>query len=404
MAVVGPAAYRPAGLAEDVRLLCDSLNCIAYAFALPLGGPPRLDWLVGSISGAVVAPIKCLMDGELGTQTDLVRSHLEAAVAGNASQIELIWRDGSSGLLHLRDAVQPEFDNQGRVVRIVGTVRDVADELWSSRESAFALWQHRIVEHLDQGLACWDREGRLVLANRQFRTLGGACLMTMRPGASIEALARAAAFSGEIVVDGPPEEWIAMVLEDFGEGRYREHRLADGRSLEAIPIRVAEGTILRIHDVSSQKGGERALRDAKEIAETANLKKSRFLRAANHDLRQPLATLKILIYSSIEVQDAAHRLELLHSMDVTVSIMEEILGSLLQIGQLDAGRMTTRIVHFQMSQLMERLKIEFAPQATSKGLTFRVIGSQLAASFPARSIRSRGSFVPWPPIAASPSC
>ena len=65
--------------------------------------------------------------------------------------------------------------------------------------------------------------------------------------------------------------------------------------------------------------------------------KSRFLRAANHDLRQPLATLKILIYNCI-AEPTAHRQDLLHAMDISVSIMEDLLGALLQIGQLDAGQ------------------------------------------------------------------
>ena len=151
--------------------------------------------------------------------------------------------------------------------------------------------------------------------------------------------------------------------------------LADGRWIEVTTTRFAEGTIARTLDVTSQKGGERALRQAKEIAETANLKKSRFLRAANHDLRQPLATLKILIYSSFEMQNEVKRREVLHSMDITVGIMDEILGSLLQIGQLDAGRIAAKVSHFQIKQIIDRLCTEFRPQAEAKGLKLRTVES-----------------------------
>lgn len=64
-------------------------------------------------------------------------------------------------------------------------------------------------------------------------------------------------------------------------------------------------------------------------------------------------------------------------MDVTVSIMEELLGALLQIGQLDAGRIAKRVVHFQLSHVMRRLQIEFAPQAAEKGLRLRVVPSHV---------------------------
>jgi signal transduction histidine kinase/CheY-like chemotaxis protein len=366
------------GPGTDVALLCETLNCVAYAFSVDTDGGVTVDWVVGSISGACPVPLRALLAGAPpGGQTAQAQAHLAKLLAGNASQMDLVCRCEQGQSLRVRDSAQPEFNKFGRVARILGTVRDISGELWARQDNALDIWRHRIAEHLDVGLTCWDIDDRLVLVNRAFGGLHSALATLVRPGMSVRTLITAVARSGEIVIDGSRRSWIESTLEDVRNDRAREHALVDGRWLEVTPVHFAEGAILRIQDISSQKGGERALRLAKEVAETANMKKSRFLRAANHDLRQPLATLKILIYSSFDVVEEAKRRDLLHSMDVTVGIMDEILGSLLQIGQLDAGRIATRIVHFQTAQVLERLKIEFGPQAEAKGLKLRVAPSHV---------------------------
>ncbi|MFG1465657.1 ATP-binding protein [Xanthobacter sp. DSM 24535] len=371
-----PSLIDPMGAQkEELELICATLNCLAYSFSLNASAQPTLEWQAGTLVGATPLPILALIEGRLGASAPLVQQHLESLIAGRASQIEFNWEGADAPNLCLRDSSRPQFDSQGRVIRIVGTVRDISDEVWTARDAENEIWRSRFIEHLDQGLACWDEDDRLVLANRRFRDLHDAFRTNLRPGMSREDFILAIAHSGAFLIEGPLAAWIDQVRLDFRENRVREHQLSDGRWIEMAPIGIPEGTIVRVQDITNQKGGERALRQAKEIAETANMKKSRFLRAANHDLRQPLATLKILIYSGFSVQDENTKKDLLHSMDVTVSIMEDILGSLLQIGQLDAGRITPRVVHFQISQVMERLRIEFAPQAEAKGLSFHFVNS-----------------------------
>ena len=360
--------------ASDAELLCESLDCVGYALDVSPSGAPALTWMSGSIHGVVPVPIKALLQGGLVSHHARVRSHLDKLLDGNRSEIELVWRsDGSA--FRIRDTARPAFDRHGRVVRIVGAVRLLGSEAWDRQESQQVLWKEHIYDHIDFGLACWDADGKLVLANRRFRELHRLISTSIAPGVSIKSLVTGIARSGEIVMDGPRNAWIEETLRDFRNERSRDYCLADGRWVEASTIQFPEGAILRVHDVTLLKNSEQSLRQAKEVAETANHKKSRFLRAANHDLRQPLATLKILIYSSFNVEAEAKRRELLHSMDVTVGIMDEILGSLLQIGQLDAGRIAARIAHFQIRQVLEPLAIEFAPQAEAKGLKIKVVTS-----------------------------
>ncbi|GAA2890829.1 hypothetical protein GCM10010837_51150 [Aminobacter niigataensis] len=349
------------------------MDCVGYAFDVSTAGAPIFAWATGTVQRQLAVPLRSFLEGSLGDQQTRVKLHLEKLLGGNRSEIELIWkREGTA--FRIRDSAQPAFDRHGRVVRIVGTVRHLGAVIWDSYAGE-NFWKEQAYDHIDFGIACWNTAGRLVLVNRKFRDLHGLIANSVAPGTKIEALVTMIARSGEVMIDGPRHKWVNETLSDLKNERSRDHRLADGRWIEASTIHFAEGTILRVHDVTQLKSSEHSLRQAKEAAETANFKKSRFLRAANHDLRQPLATLKILVYSCFGVKDEEKRRELLHSMDVTIGIMDEILGSLVQIGQLDAGRIETRITHFQLRQVLEPLAIEFRPQAEAKGIKMGVVAS-----------------------------
>lgn len=58
--------------------------------------------------------------------------------------------------------------------------------------------------------------------------------------------------------------------------------------------------------------------------------------------------------------------------------MEDLLGSLLNVGQLDAGKIEPTIATFQISSILARLGVQYAHQAREKGLDLRIVPSKLA--------------------------
>ncbi|CAN5169623.1 hypothetical protein BH10PSE7_BH10PSE7_10700 [soil metagenome] len=221
------------------------------------------------------------------------------------------------------------------------------------------------------GFGVWSSEQTLLYCNRPFADFYGWNTGILKPGLTystfLETLLASSETSGQV-------DWLQQTLESFGTSQIIETSLADGRTLEITYDPDPAGNVaMTIHDVTTMKRAERALRKAKDLAEAADQTKSRFLRAANHDLRQPLATLKILIYNCIDEEDAAHRQDVLHTMDISVSIMEDLLDALLQIGQLDAGKIVPRITTFQLSLLFSRLKVQFSHLAEEKGLKLRFV-------------------------------
>jgi two-component system CheB/CheR fusion protein len=134
-----------------------------------------------------------------------------------------------------------------------------------------------------------------------------------------------------------------------------------------------EGVVITFTDITQLKQVGRALEAAKQQAVLANAAKSRFLAAASHDLRQPLQTLKLLQASLLRTAHAGPPRNLITRMGETLSSMAEMLNTLLDINQIEAGVVQAQAVEFPINKLLDRLRHEFAYHAQARGLGFRVV-------------------------------
>jgi signal transduction histidine kinase len=118
-----------------------------------------------------------------------------------------------------------------------------------------------------------------------------------------------------------------------------------------------------------------ALKVAKIQAEKANAAKSRFLAAANHDLRQPLQSLGLHLASLERAGEHDRRHILTHEMPRALDAMASLMNGLLDIGKLESGELEFEIREFPADEVIDRVVREYAYQASSKGLEFRVVRS-----------------------------
>lgn len=139
-----------------------------------------------------------------------------------------------------------------------------------------------------------------------------------------------------------------------------------------------EGVVITYTDVSERRQALQVQEAAKRQAQQANMAKSRFLAAASHDLRQPLQSLVLLqgiLAKTVEGEEAKN---LVARLDVTLSTMSSMLNAILDINQIEAGTVQPEIVCFPISDLLERLKGEFAYHAQARGLSLRMVSSGLS--------------------------
>ena len=120
--------------------------------------------------------------------------------------------------------------------------------------------------------------------------------------------------------------------------------------------------------------GEIAVGPSPRIAAHVPLdRKTRFLAAASHDLLQPLNAARLYASSLIERALPEEPLRLAHNVDTSLEAVEEILGALLDISRLDAGKLEAEMRSVALGELMSQLALAFEPVARAKGLELRVV-------------------------------
>lgn len=135
-------------------------------------------------------------------------------------------------------------------------------------------------------------------------------------------------------------------------------RLANRATLEVISLRFEN---LDLVD---------RLRAQKDLAEQANIAKSKLLAAASHDLRQPVQALSLLNGALRRTVKDELAQEMVESQQNSLDAMTNLLNSLLDISRLDAGAVTPEFEVFPVRRLVDRLSAEFARQARQKELAF----------------------------------
>ena len=111
-----------------------------------------------------------------------------------------------------------------------------------------------------------------------------------------------------------------------------------------------------------------------QLAE-ASQRKSRFLAAASHDLRQPMHALGLFVAQLRSHMMSAEGSCLVDRLDDAVTGMNQLFNALLDITKLDAGALTPTITEFPIAELLGRIASTFAAVAQEKGLSLRLVSN-----------------------------
>jgi Na+/proline symporter/signal transduction histidine kinase/CheY-like chemotaxis protein len=270
------------------------------------------------------------------------------------------------------------------------------------------------LDHVRQGIAVFDKDLALVCWNRQFGEIFDLPHSLTRIGIALDEIlrhiakhdARDARDLDDQVAQrlarytSAAEPFLERIAERGLVIEVRADRMPDGGVVttftDITPSVKAAEALERANATLERRVRERTgdltrlnaeLERAKAEADDANVSKTRFIAAASHDILQPLNAARLYVTSLIERQEAGADGSLVQNIDASLEAVEEIFTALLDISRLDTGAMKPELTDFRISELLQRLEVEFAPVAREKGLDLIFMPCSLAVRSDRRLLR-----------------
>jgi signal transduction histidine kinase/purine-cytosine permease-like protein/CheY-like chemotaxis protein len=126
-----------------------------------------------------------------------------------------------------------------------------------------------------------------------------------------------------------------------------------------------------MREIESHKITDQQLQEAKELAESANLAKSRYISAISHELRTPLNS--ILGYAQLLDEDAAMPAKTRQAVTVIKRGGDHLLSLIegtLDLAQIEGGKLKLDVKPVYWLETLEEIRNLFALQTAEKGLRF----------------------------------
>jgi len=284
---------------------------------------------------------------------------------------------------------------EGGFARIIGVALDVTEERLAQARAQSAETRLRdAIESVSEAFVLWDRNGRLLMSNRNYRSFFRLEPQMLKPGIEreeLEALAKLAI----------RQEFPAL----GGRKGVREAELVDGRWVQISERTTAEGgLVVTAADITALKAQEEARRinedelrravvnlersqeqlselarkyeQEKVRAEGANQAKSEFLANMSHELRTPLNAIngfsEIMIAEMYgPLGDARYRSyaqDILNSGQHLLALISDILD----MSKIEAGKMSLRFEPLSLEEVAEDALRLVRNRAEAAGLALRL--------------------------------
>ncbi len=143
------------------------------------------------------------------------------------------------------------------------------------------------------------------------------------------------------------------------------------QSRRAAEAETRRQTTLLIQEIDAHKRTDAELQRAKEVAESANLAKSRYVVGLSHELRSPLNA--ISGYAQLLEQDDSLQTKPRDQVRVVRRSADHLSGlidGILDISKIEAGRLYLSRDEVRLSDFLDQLVGMFRLQAAAKGIDF----------------------------------
>ncbi|WP_424993205.1 ATP-binding protein [Oceaniradius stylonematis] len=297
------------------------------------------------------------------------------------------WRRWKDGLLAAFKAVEPQEDwwylPDGRTVRVIASPHPRGGLTWvfenlteridlESRYKTLMRVQGETLDHLAEGVAVFEADGTLQLANPAFERFWHIGHLTGEARVHINQIGEACA--AKFGHAGPWEQF-AGIVTGFDEDRAGATGRTETGSLTlswtVVPLPNGQ-TMITFVDITASDQMERALRERNDALEKTALVRDRLIRHVSYELRAPLTS--IGGFTELLEMDATGPLngkqrEYLDHIAASTGTLNDLTRDIIDLASVDAGVMELALDEVELEPVMRTAAAEIMPRLEDHGIS-----------------------------------
>ena len=313
------------------------------------------------------------------------KEYFERCLAGETVKLSQIPVVEADKVCWMALELTPWHDEAGEIAGVISAAQDITDLVNTVRSL------ERTQERLQLATEMANIEVYDIDYRRRSIVRAGKTLFPLSDDRKVAVTDAVFAGDTDRFVDARDRERVAEAWRRFEEGaayeiEYRIPR-AEGDEFWIAEVTQAtrdeNGAIRRVigamQDITARKLSERALIEAKELAEAATRAKSLFLATMSHEIRTPLNGVLGMAQALAASPLAAAQREQVDVIRQSGETLLTVLNDLLDLSKIEAGRLELEEAEFDIGELASGVQAAFAPIATEKGLAFDLTIAPAAA-------------------------
>ncbi|MBF0125030.1 MAG: response regulator, partial [Magnetococcales bacterium] len=333
---------------------------------------PRADAVFGYDTGELIGQaIEVLVPMELHSQHIGWRnSYIQSTTAPviRAASVTGVRKDGSRFPVELGVSKLPALDGRGLCLCV--SVRDITEKKQAEDRINYQRATMRaLIDSIPDPIYYKNPAGVYLGCNNAFADWVGAAAAdiighTDHDLFQPEVASHFAARDADVVQSlqsCSSEEWL-----DYPDGR---RVLLDTLRL---PFWDSSGQLLGLlsigHDVTERKAVEEAIRQAKELAESATKMKSDFLANMSHEIRTPMNAIIGMSYLALQTELTNKQRDYLTKIQFSSNNLLGIINDILDFSKIEAGKLVIEAVEFKLDDVLDNLANMVSIKAEEKGL------------------------------------